>query len=83
MFGAGRGDALTDASSRYRRLADQGIPLLLIYGTQDQRLPRESMNRLRELLPDIDYQEISGTGHPVHYEAPDRVNPPLIEFLRD
>ena len=76
-----RGDALTDATSCYRRIGDQGIPLLLTYGTLDQRLPREQVSRLREFLPDIEYHELEGAGHLAHYEFPDRINPILIQFL--
>ena len=39
------------------------------------------MNRLRDLLPDIDYHEIEGASHLAHYEFPDRINPILIRFL--
>jgi len=39
------------------------------------------MNRLRDLLPGIEYHELEGAGHLAHYEFPDRINPPLIRFL--
>lgn len=76
-----RGDALKDATSCYRSVGEQGIPLLLTLGTLDQKMPRESMARLRELVPDIEYREIEGAGHLAHYEFPDQVNPLLIRFL--
>jgi pimeloyl-ACP methyl ester carboxylesterase len=76
-----RGDALHDATDCYRRLREQGIPVLLAFGTLDKKLPRESMSRLRDLLPDIDYHKIEGAGHLAHYEFADRVNPLLIRFL--
>ena len=76
-----RGDALTDATDCYRRLREQGIPVLLTFGSLDQKLPRESMNRLRDLLPDIEYHQIEGAGHLAHYEFADQINPLLIRFL--
>ncbi|WP_369045688.1 alpha/beta fold hydrolase [Sinomonas sp. P10A9] len=76
-----RGDALHDATSCYRSIAAQGIPVLLTYGAQDQKIPRASMSRLRELVPGIEYHEIEGAGHLAHYEFPDRVSPLLIRFL--
>lgn len=76
-----RGDALKDATSCYRRVRDLGIPVLLTWGTEDRKIPRQSMSRLRALLPDIDYHEIDGAGHLAHYEAADRVNPLLTRFL--
>lgn len=78
-----RGDALGDATPCYRAVGEQGVPVLLTYGTQDQKIPRESMTRLRTLLPEIEYHEIDGAGHLAHYEAPDRVNPLLARFLAD
>jgi len=76
-----RGDALADATSCYRSVGEQGIPLLLTLGTLDQKIARESMSRLRELLPDIEYHEIEGAGHLAHYEFPDQMNPLLTRFL--
>ena len=78
-----RGDALKDATSCYRTIGNQAIPLLLTWGTLDQKIPRESMSRLRDLLSDIEYHEIEGSGHLAHYEFPDRINPLLIPFLSD
>lgn len=77
-----RGDALQDATSCYRSLGEQQIPMLLTYGTADRKIPRESMVRLRELLPGIEYHEIEGAGHLAHYEFADLINPILISFLR-
>ena len=76
-----RGDALNDATDCYRRLREQGIPVLLAFGSLDQKLPRESISRLRDLLPDIEYHQIEGAGHLAHYEFADQVNPLLIRFL--
>lgn len=76
-----RGDALNDATDCYRRIRESGIPVLLAFGSLDQKLPRESMSRLRDLLPGIEYHQIEGAGHLAHYEFADRVNPLLIRFL--
>jgi pimeloyl-ACP methyl ester carboxylesterase len=76
-----RGDALEDATSCYESVGEQGIPTLLTWGTLDQKLSGDSMRRLRDLLPGIEYHEFEGAGHLAHYEFPDRVNPPLIRFL--
>ena len=78
-----RGDALNDSTDCYRRIREQGSPVLLAFGSLDQKLPRESMTRLHDLLPDIEYHQIDGAGHLAHYESADRVNPLLIRFLSD
>ena len=76
-----RGDALRNAKSCYEAVRDQGIPTLLTWGTLDEKIPGESMVRLRELLPDVEYHEIEGVGHLAHYEFADRINPLLVRFL--
>ena len=76
-----RGDALADATSCYRSVKEQGIPVLLTCGSQDRKIPRESLSRLRELMPGIEYHEIDGAGHLAHYEAPEQMNPLLTRFL--
>ena len=49
---------MNDATDCYRRLRELGIPVLLAFGSLDQKLPRESMTRLHDLLPDIEYHQI-------------------------
>ena len=77
-----RGDALVDATSCYEGVKAQGIPTLLTWGTGDKVLAGDSMSRLRDLLPDIEYHEIEGASHLAHYEFPDRINPILTRFLK-
>jgi pimeloyl-ACP methyl ester carboxylesterase len=76
-----RGDALQDATSCYQGVREQAIPTFLTWGTLDKKLPAESMRRLRDLFPEIEYHELEGAGHLAHYEFPDLVNPLLIRFL--
>ena len=76
-----RGDGLQDATACYESVREQAIPTLLTWGTLDKKLPGDSMRRLRDLLPEIEYHELEEAGHLAHYEFPDRVNPPLIRFL--
>lgn len=78
-----RGDALKDATSCYRSVGEQNIPLLLTWGSRDQKLPKESMIRLLELLPDTEHHELEGAGHLAHYEFPEQMNPLLVRFLSD
>jgi pimeloyl-ACP methyl ester carboxylesterase len=76
-----RGDALETSRPCYEGVTAQGIPMLLTWGTQDKMLTGDSMSRLRDLLPDLEYHEIVGAAHLAHYEFPDRINPILIRFL--
>ena len=76
-----RGDALQDAAACYRSVGEQGIPTMLTWGSLDKKIPGDSMRRLRDLLPEIEYHQLEGAGHLAHYEFPDRINPILIRFL--
>ena len=76
-----RGDALQDATSCYDSVKEQGIPTLLTWGTLDEKIPADSMQRLRKLLPGIEYHEIERAGHLAHYESPERIYQLLIRFL--
>lgn len=76
-----RGDALQDATDCYRGVEEQGIPVMLTWGASDQKVTKESMTRLRGLMPRIDYHELGAAGHLAHYEFPERVNPLLVRFL--
>ena len=76
-----RGDGLRDATSCYESVKDQGIPTLLTWGTEDKLILEDSMRRLRDLLPGLEYHEIDGASHLAHYEYPERINPILIRFL--
>jgi pimeloyl-ACP methyl ester carboxylesterase len=78
-----RGDALEGASNCYESVREQGIPTLLTWGTLDKKLSGDSMRRLCDLYPGIEYHEIEGAGHLAHYEFPDRVSPLLVPFLTE
>ncbi len=77
-----RGNALNDATEFYVEVKKQGIPMLLTWGKQDQSISGESMSKLRELIPTIEYHEFENAAHLVHYEFPERINPVLINFFK-
>ncbi len=77
-----RGNALNDATEFYLEVKKQGIPMLLTWGKQDQSISGESMSKLRELIPTIEYHEFENAAHLAHYEFPERLNPVLINFFK-
>lgn len=83
MLANWRGDGLRDATSCYESVREQGIPTLLTWGTLDKKLSGDSMSRLRDLFPGIEYHEIEGAGHLAHYEFPELINPLLIGFFTE
>jgi pimeloyl-ACP methyl ester carboxylesterase len=76
-----RGNALNDATEFYVEVKKQGIPMLLTWGKQDRSISGESMSKLRELMPTIEYHEFENAAHLAHYEFPERINPVLIKFF--
>ncbi len=76
-----RGDSLTDFTDRYEAIAATGIPVLLTWGTADMVIMEDSINSIINAIPVMQYHEIEGGGHLVHYEDPESVNTVLIDFL--
>ena len=66
----------------YKEVGQQDRPTLLIWGTADKLIIKESIERLREVIPSIEYHEIKGAGHVAHYERSEEVNPILVDFLK-
>ncbi len=55
--------------------------VLLIWGKDDRLIPEVSTNRMRSVIPGIEYHEIDRAGHVAHYERPEKMNPLLLDFL--
>ena len=77
-----RGLNLHDATQIYKAVKELNIPILLTWGQQDRSISAESMARLRELIPAIEYHEFENASHLAHYEFPARINPVLIKFFK-
>lgn len=57
------------------------IPTLVIWGMDDLALPPENLEGLDEIIDDLTLVEVPGSGHFVPWEAPDKVNAAIEEFL--
>jgi pimeloyl-ACP methyl ester carboxylesterase len=77
-----RGDSLENNEHFYKEVEQQERPVLLIWGTSDKLISESSIKRLRRAMPSVQYHEIRGAGHIVHYERPEDVNPMLVGFLK-
>ncbi len=73
---------LGELTETYRRVAAQGMPILLVWGRQDKLVPFKLNEKARQILPQAEIHAIDQAGHIAHYEKPEVVNPLLIEFLR-
>jgi len=77
-----RGDSLTDFTSQYKAVAKTKIPVLLTWGTADKVIMADSIANIKNAMPSVEYHEIEGGGHLVHYENPEPVNKILVNFLK-
>lgn len=57
------------------------IPTLVIWAMDDLALPPENLDGLDKVMSDLTLAEVPGCGHFVPWEAPDKVNAAMDEFL--
>jgi pimeloyl-ACP methyl ester carboxylesterase len=66
----------------YAEVNDLEIPVLLIWGEDDQTIGWDQILILKEILPDLDLRVIENAGHLVNYEKAVEINPLFFEFLK-
>ncbi len=67
--------------TEYEELNSQGIPTLLIWGTEDKSVSYEAIVKLMQVIPDMETLLVNETGHIPNVEKPEIVNPALIKFF--
>lgn len=60
--------------------AFRGVPVLVLAGTEDRVIPSGFSRTIAEFVPEAELVEISGAGHMVMLECPERVNQVLRRF---
>lgn len=70
-----------DPEEEYQKMSALEIPVLLIWGREDQTFSRSDMEGVIDVLPEADFQIIPDAGHLPHLERSELVNPLLLEFL--
>ena len=63
------------------RLADLGVPVLLVWGESDEFAPLAGAHRFERELPDTELEVIEGAGHFVWDDQPERCAAALTAFL--
>ncbi len=66
----------------YERVGKSGKPGILFSGTEDLLVPFAEHAQVQAAIPSIEFHAVQGAGHDSIFEAPDAVNPLLIEFLK-
>jgi len=74
---------LNDQLASYTDLGSQNQKVLLIWGRNDGVVPYENSKKILAALPNARLHSIDQAGHLVHFEAPEKVNPVIVEFLKD
>lgn len=67
----------------YISVGNNNIPILLLWGREDQTIPYRDIEMLLNALPEIKFHIIDEGGHIPHYEQPEMVNPILVKFLQE
>lgn len=70
-----------DPEEEYQALEETGIPLLLIWGEEDQTISRDHIEILGQLMPKMQVEVVPDAGHLPHYEQDEIVDPLIINFL--
>jgi pimeloyl-ACP methyl ester carboxylesterase len=65
----------------YEVLGRSGIPVMLVWGQNDDLVPVEHSRALLQLIPQASLHVMPGCGHIPHFERPGEFNPRLIDFL--
>jgi 3-oxoadipate enol-lactonase len=67
---------------RREALARLAVPVLCIAGADDRNAPPAVMKQMAGRIAQAHYHCLPGVGHLAHMEAPQQVNPVLVDFLR-
>lgn len=71
-----------DPFVEYRKTGGMDLPVLLLWGDEDQTNPVENAPRIVEAIPQAELHIIPGARHASPYERPEAINPLIIEFLQ-
>ena len=72
---------LNDLSALYQQVGKLDIPVLLVWGKEDQTFPFELSRKAPTIIPQAELLAVDEAGHIPHYERPEQVNPRLVEFF--
>lgn len=73
---------LGDFTETYRKVGEQGTPVLLLWGRDDKTVPFSQSEDVCAAIPQAEFHAFERCAHIPHYEKPEEVNPILLEFLK-
>lgn len=62
-------------------LAASQIPILILWGSQDRMIPPSLAKGFAGLNPQVTVRSLDGLGHCPHDEAPDHLNPLILDWI--
>jgi pimeloyl-ACP methyl ester carboxylesterase len=74
---------MTGREATFERLAETAIPVLAIYGDQDETVLVSSAETLRGLLPEADIRVVDGGEHGLNYQMHALINPWLVDWFTE
>jgi pimeloyl-ACP methyl ester carboxylesterase len=81
LLAMSRSDALTDYLPTYKKLGENGIRTMLIWGEQDNEISPHQVHTLRQQVPELEFRAIPFAGHAVNLSHTDAVIQMMLPFL--
>ncbi|MFE3444640.1 alpha/beta fold hydrolase [Nocardia sp. NPDC059180] len=81
LLSALRNIPIHDAGDLYRDLDSRGIPLQILWGTDDRITPPPSRDHLADVFSHADIRFLDGVGHLPHFEQPETSAAIITEFI--
>ena len=66
----------------YYSVAEQKIPMLVIWGTADKTMPYYQIDRMKEICPNAKYETFDGSGHIFLFDEGDRTMNIVMPFIK-
>jgi len=73
----------TDLENEYIELGKMNIPVQLVWGEKDTKIPFNSSQTIMAAIPSISFHPIKDSGHVPHYTHPEEVNSKLLKFINE
>ena len=70
-----------DSLAEYKKLGETHIPVLLIWGEEDQSVSFEAVQSALDQMPQAELHIFPETGHLPHFEQAQEVSPVILEFI--
>lgn len=73
---------LHEMEETYKAVGKLNIPTFLAWGKKDQIVPYSTHEKVLNAIPHATFVSLDEAGHVPHYERPEIITPPLLEFLQ-